>query len=765
MKTGDIKLNVKFLIAFLAIGIIPFMTIGLVSLNKAKESLSHESFAKLESIRDIKKNQINRYLNTLKNQILTLSEDRMIIDAMVRFEQSFNDFIQENELTEDSIKTMKEKLYTYYAGDFAREYKNKNEGNSPDIDHIFNKLDNESIALQYYYIEKNSNRLGQKDRLNRAGDKSAYSRLHEEIHPIIRNYLKKFGYYDIFLISADSGDIVYSVFKELDFTTSLINGPYADTNFAQAFRKAKNAKEKDAFIITDFAQYLPSYESPAGFIASPIYQGNKNVGVLIFQFPISELNAIMTERSGMGQTGETYLVGADKLMRSDSFLDPENHSVENSFKHPDMGKIDTIASREALSGKNGQKIIIDYKGNPVLSAFSALKFSDLNWAVIAEIDEAEAFATLRSTQWLMAIIGAIGIILIVLCALLMSRSIAGPIKRGVDFAKTVAGGDLTQRLDIDQKDEIGILSGALNSMSTNIGKMISEIKQGVATLTSSSTELSAISKQMSAGAEETTQKADSVASSAEEMSFNIGTVASASDQASANFQIVATATEQMSSTINEIAQNTEKARNISNDAVNTSERTSERVNNLGEAARKIGKVTETIAEISEQTNLLALNATIEAARAGEAGKGFAVVADEIKVLAQQTAEATSEINMMIQTIQDSTGIAISEIITISKVIKDINDIITTIASAMEEQSTVTQEISNNISQAAQGIQEVTGNVSQSSEVATLIAKDITDVNHASQELSVSSSQVQLSAEELSRLAEQLNSMINEFKVA
>ena len=363
------------------------------------------------------------------------------------------------------------------------------------------------------------------------------------------------------------------------------------------------------------------------------------------------------------------------------------------------------------------------------------------------------------------IIGSIiAILLGVLLAFFITRGITGPINMSVAFAAKVSEGDLTQQLDIDQKDEIGVLASALSKIVSNLGQMFKDIAAGVETLSSSSTELSAISQQMTSGAEQTSGKANTVATAAEEMSSNMTSVAAATEEASTNVGMVATAAEEMTAVINEIAQNTEKAQVITGEAVSEAKSASDKVDELGKAAKDIGKVTETITEISEQTNLLALNATIEAARAGEAGKGFAVVANEIKELAKQTAEATNEIKNKITGIQDSTQGTVAQIEQISKVTNDVNEIVSTIATAVEEQSVTTKEIATNVVQASQGISEVTENVAQSSTVAGEIAKDITEVNQSASEMSNSSSQVNMSAEELSKLAEQLKEMVGQFKV-
>ena len=760
------NLKLKLLVAFLCVGIIPFAAMTVIALTKANSALNHQAFAQMKSMRDVKKGQVQRYLQTIKDQVLTFSEDHMIVSAMQEFSMAFDSFSTENKLSAQDIIGLRKKLSNYYHQDFSTAYRDQNDGQSPDVERVLSQLDDGAVALQYHYIKANSNSLGSKHRLNRADDRSRYSQIHEQYHPVIRSYLEKFGYYDIFLVHPQSGTIIYSVFKELDFATSLINGPYAQTNFGDVFRKAIAASSADAFVISDLKQYYPSYEAPAGFVASPIFNGSEKVGVLIFQFPLDSLNTIMAERAGMGNSGETYLVGSDLLMRSDSYLDPENHSVVASFRRPETGKIDTEASQAALGGKTGEKIIIDYNGNPVLSAYTPLEFDGLNWALLAEIDEAEAFAAVKALQWVAMIVAAIGVAGIVVIALLITRSIVNPVQGVVVSLTDLAQGegDLTTRLPVVTNDEIGLLAQRFNEFMEKLHSMIRDITKGVETLSSSSTELSAISQQMSAGAEQTSGKSDTVATAAEEMSANMNSVSAAMEQSSTNTSMVASASEEMTATINEIAKNAENARGISEQAVVQTKDAGERMSELGRAAEAIGKVTETITEISEQTNLLALNATIEAARAGEAGKGFAVVANEIKELAKQTAEATLDIKRQIDGIQNSTGSTVSSIEQIGLVIDNVNEIVSTIATAVEEQSASTQEIAGNVSQVANGIGEVNENVAQSSTVADEITRSITEVNQAAGEMANSSSQVRLSAEELSQLAEQLNEMVGRFKL-
>jgi len=374
----------------------------------------------------------------------------------------------------------------------------------------------------------------------------------------------------------------------------------------------------------------------------------------------------------------------------------------------------------------------------------------------------------RSYQALkvVAISSLLGILLALGAAWFIAVRITRPIRNTVDVLKDIAEGegDLTKRLESTSADEVGDLSRWFNTFLEKLQAIIKDIATKSVTLDSSSSLLAKLSGDMSSGAESMSAKSNTVAAGTEEMSSNIHSVAAAMEQAASNVNMVATSAEEMTATINEISQNTEKARGITDQAVTQANECSQQVTSLGHAADDIGKVVETISEISEQVNLLALNATIEAARAGEAGKGFAVVANEIKELAKQTADASMEIKTKVEGIQQSSEGTIAGINTITTVVNGVNDIVTTIATAIEEQSVTTSEIAGNVAQASAGIQEVNENVAQSSTVSTDIARDVADVNQKAGEMSNSSSQVNESARALQELANQLNTVLSGFRV-
>ncbi len=248
------------------------------------------------------------------------------------------------------------------------------------------------------------------------------------------------------------------------------------------------------------------------------------------------------------------------------------------------------------------------------------------------------------------------------------------------------------------------------------------------------------------------------------MAANIQRAAAAMEEAATNLSFVSSSADDMTVTIGEIAGNSEKARRITGSATSKAKQITEQMSRLGEVAQGIGKVTETINEISAQTNLLALNATIEAARAGSAGKGFAVVANEIKTLAQQTAAATEDIKGRIDGVQSSARNGIGAIEQISGVIAEISEIVSSIAAAIEEQSTVTKEISRNISEASAGVRDANRQVVESSAVTQGIVSHISEVNQTAGKMAADGGHVEASAAQLATIAARLRSSMETFRI-
>ncbi len=385
----------------------------------------------------------------------------------------------------------------------------------------------------------------------------------------------------------------------------------------------------------------------------------------------------------------------------------------------------------------------------------------MNKAVLQMQEDAKASVTFLLFLQLTGL--AIAIVFFVIGVVVIQKLVVR-LNKITDFAETIGSGDLSCKSDISGTDEIGIIGSNLDNMSQNLNGMFNEVNENSQSLNALSNSLATIAVEMSERAQATSEISTNVAASAEEMSSNMNTVAAATEEASTNIGLVSVATEEMTSTISEIVKNTTKAQSITNEAVVEAGSASEKVDELGLAATEIGKVTETITEISEQTNLLALNATIEAARAGEAGKGFAVVANEIKDLAKQTADATQEIKTRIDGIQNSTEGTVTQIQQITKIINEVNAIVSTITTSVEDQSATTTEIANNISQASIGIQEVTENVAQLSTVADEVSTDMGDVSNHSQATSNTANKVKENGVGIQNLAAQFEKMLTKIKL-
>lgn len=502
-------------------------------------------------------------------------------------------------------------------------------------------------------------------------------------------------------------------------------------------------------------------------VAAPIYKsGSKEVAAVLIARKDGLFLSSITDGIRYGKKGYSYIINhKGELIAHDNrefVLTARNFLEEGKTK----AEFRSLSEMFQLMVK-GETGYSEYWFMGSYRFFGYAPIPGTGWSIAAGAQKAEVFAGFYEMRLQFFIYSGLILFAGLVFAFFFASGISRPVRRLADGLRTMAGGDFTVKLvekDLKRGDEIGQLSMAAETLIENIRGMITEIAGNSHTVASSATELSEISAQASQSVKTMTEKTSSAAAAAEESSANTTSVAVTMEQATANLTSVASATEEMSATIGEIAANSEKARAISSDAANQATAVSALMQHLGQAAREIGQVTETITEISSQTNLLALNATIEAARAGAAGRGFAVVANEIKELAKQTAQATEDIKAKIGGVQTSAGGAIVDIEKITGVIGDVGQIIASIATAIEEQSAVTRDVAGNIAEASAGVRESNERVAQTALVSKNMAQDLARVAAAAGEIRAGGDQIQSSAAELSKLAEQLKELVGRFKV-
>lgn len=707
-----LRISTKLPVIIGVLTLITALSTGVVAYVASNEALHDSASRQLEALANARNSELKNYLGSIQEDLILLGAN-------------------------DTVNTAFEA--------FNREYSQR----SP------SKID----ELRKLYIAENRHPPGEKHKLDFAPDGSGYSAAHQKYHPWLRQFLETRGYYDVFLVNK-VGDVIYSVFKENDYATNLTSGQWKDTDLGNVFRMLRDNPKTGTVAFTDFAPYAPSADAPASFIATPFVDADGGLeGALIFQMPVARINAIMQNSAGMGESGETYLVGKDHLMRSDSrFLEStDKSSILNQ-------KVETATVDAGLAGKTGIAETLDYRGISVLSAHTPVVFNGVSWALMAEMDEEEVIRPVIAMRNLILMIVTGIMVVMAAVGLFFARTISKPIVSMTEAMGHLAEGDLSIEIPfLEKKDELGLMAGAVQIFKDNSVEVSRLRDEQEANAANAAVEAQAVREQMASDFETTVggiveavasaatemqASAQALSATSEETSQQSSVVAAAAEEASTNIQTVSSAAEELSSSIAEINRQVRESTEIAEAAVGNVESTNERVHGLTQASEKIEAVISLITDIAEQTNLLALNATIEAARAGDAGKGFAVVASEVKELASQTAKATEEIGTQIKDIQDSTKDTVSAIQSIGGTIQSIREISGAIATAVEEQGSATQEIARNIEQVASGTVEVTSNIA--------------GVNQAASETGHSSGELLAAANELSQQSEFLNSEVGNF---
>jgi methyl-accepting chemotaxis protein len=485
----SLSISSRTLALLVTVGVTASAVTAWTSWQIARNSLLERAFDALVTVREVKSEQIQDYFATIADQALSLSESEMVVNALRGFSRACAT------LTTELPAQQETELRLFYEREVLPRLQSKATGPTT-LDGLVPD-DRLARLLQHRFLAASPFGMGAKHQLDDPSDGTEYGSVHRRYHPLFRRFIERFGYYDLFLVEATSGRIVYSVYKEIDFATSLDRGPYRETNLAEAVRAARDSDARDFLRLVDYESYLPSYGARASFIASPIFDGDELIGVLAFQMPLDRIDGIMTNKRewsdvGLGESGECYLVGEDYTLRSESrFLIEDREGYLSGIRAAGLpaNTIDAISTlgsavglqevrtqgvARARAGEVGSGIFTDYRGIRVLSAFKPLSISNVRWTLLSEIDEAEALAPVDRLRnsilvWVALIFAAVlGI------AFAFARSLVRPIEKLSRVATEVAGGNLDAQVAIDRSDEIGALARSFDEMRRSLQKLVQQ---------------------------------------------------------------------------------------------------------------------------------------------------------------------------------------------------------------------------------------------------------------------------------------------------
>jgi class 3 adenylate cyclase len=486
MKTfANWSIRYKLLSLLLLLGITTFAATGTIAYIKYLQALKQNVMNQLTGVRRSKAFQIETYYRNIHSHVLTLSEDRMFIDAMREFRAAFRS-LNEAPVPAEVLNAVREDYRTRFYPEMQKLHvaRARYQEYLPVIP--------AAIQLQYAYIVNNPQAAERRREMESNPERRDYDRVHAKYHRAFRRIIEKFGYYDLYLIDYQTANIVYDVDKDRDFGTSLEYGPYRDSNLAKVVRHCLATKNPDDVFFSDFERYEASRGEPTQYVASPIVDGQESVGVFALQLSTAAIDDVVSgrrgwEKDGLGRTGQSAIFGSDYLLRTNvrGFL--ENPEIflamlkANGNSEQEINRIriynTTILQfeaklpsvRAALEGKEGTMIERSMFGStPILASYMPLHIEGLNWTIGSRINLDEALRPVSEMQRLFSWWGVGLLLLTVLAAWYMTREILRPVNALVTAAKRVGSGDFTTRVDWKYKDELGVLSDTFNSMTQSI---------------------------------------------------------------------------------------------------------------------------------------------------------------------------------------------------------------------------------------------------------------------------------------------------------
>ena len=733
----------------------------------AEEKLSIENRQTSEAIR--------RYIDTVDSQVRIMSSESQVEAAASAFISAYNQYsAQRGSLT----PAQQAKLNAYYSEDFAGLYEQRNNQVLPRPLSLVESLPATAKTLQYDFIAGSSFPIGEKDSLYNLGNTTDYAKLHEQYHDYFRTFLKEFGYYDIFIADAQTGNIVYSVYKELDFATSVKTGPYADTGIGNAFQKALQANSADSVKHSRLDSYLPSYDAMAGFVSSPVVDaGGKTIAVLIYQIPLDVISHIMThgetwQSAGLGTSGETYIVSKQSTLVTESrfFLeDPEGYFAALKTSLPQVAQqvkqsgttvgiqpVTTTVVNKALAGESGFDRISDYRGVEVFSYYSTVNIGEYSYALLAEIDVEEALLPAVSLRNKLISGTVFAVIMIAGLAAVLAIWLAGrlvkPLNKVGDTCEALASGegDLTIVLDKSNIPEINRIIEPFNHFIGQIRTIVAQVKDDADSLASAAEELSAVTQQSEQNAVDQAKQTELVDEAISQLSTSVGEVAKSTAK-SRDHGVQATSS---------LTENQERADYVADNIqllVKLIKDSSHVISSLKDEVGQITDLLNVITSIADQTNLLALNAAIEAARAGEAGRGFSVVADEVRALANRSQESTVEIGRLVEKMNLSSVKSVQAMEKAEAAASGGIHLVELVTKAMKELSTTIDQVQEMADLVAQATEE-------QDQTSRMVLGSVSKVNALSTEVRSGAAQISSASLELASIASHTRSMVSRFKV-